>query len=99
MELTAYILVLFILIFLSGYFSASESALFSLSSMKVKAYQNDVDPRKQLIANLILQPRDLLVTVFMLNTVINILIQNVASSLFGEAASWYLKVGVPLLLV
>lgn len=99
MELAAYILILFILIFLSGYFSASESALFSLSSMKVKAYQNDPDPRKKLIANLILQPRDLLVTVFMLNTVINILIQNVASSLFGEEASWYLKVGVPLLLV
>ncbi len=98
-ELTAYVLALVVLIFLSGYFSASESALFSLSSIKIKAYRNDPDRRKQLIAHLILQPRDLLVTIFMLNTIINIFIQNVASSLFGESASWYLKVGVPLVLV
>jgi putative hemolysin len=71
METLAYIFTLFILIFFSGYFSASESALFSLSSMKIKAYQKDSDPRKRLIADLVLQPRDLLVTVFMLNTVIN----------------------------
>ena len=58
-----------------------------------------MDPRKRLIAHLVLQPRDLLVTVFMLNTVINILIQNVSSNMFGEEAGWYLKVGVPLLLV
>ncbi len=99
MESLPYILILFILIFFSGYFSASESALFSLSSMRIKAYQKDSNPRKKLIANLVLHPRDLLVTVFMLNTVINILIQNVSSSLFGENASWYFKIGVPLILV
>ena len=35
----------------------------------------------------------------MLNTLANILIQNVTSHMFGEAASWALKVGVPFLLM
>lgn len=96
MDLVAPLLCLALLTFCSGYFSASESALFSLSPHKLKIYQNDPQPRKKLIAQLLSQPRDLLVTVFMLNTFVNILLQNVASHLFGETASWALKVGVPL---
>lgn len=87
-----------ILTFLSGYFSGSETALFSLSPLKIKTYKDDPDPRKQLIANLLKTPRDLLVTVFIMNTLVNILLQNVSSSLFGASAGWDLKVGVPLLL-
>lgn len=92
------VLILIILTFLSGYFSATETALFSLSDAKVKAYKSDIDPRKKLIASLLQHPRDLLVTVFMLNTLVNILLQNVASHMFGSLASWALKVGVPLIL-
>lgn len=99
MEAALFIIALILLTFCSGYFSASETALFSLSAMKVKAYQTDPDPRKRLIANLVLQPRDLLVTVFMLNTLVNILIQNVSSSMFGFEAGWGLKVGFPLVLM
>lgn len=90
---------LVMLIFCSGYFSASETALFSLSSTKIKAYQASPDPRRRLIAHLVLEPRALLVTVFMLNTLVNILIQNTTSHMFGEAASWALKVGVPFILM
>ena len=46
-----------------------------------------------------MRPRDLLVTVFMLNTLVNILLQNVTSSLFGEGSGWDLKVGVPFVLM
>ena len=67
--------------------------------MRVKAYQNDPDPRKRQIANLVLNPRDLLVTVFMLNTLVNILIQNVSSSMFGVEAGWELKEGFPLMVI
>ena len=98
MSITILFLTLLLLVYLSGYFSASETALFSLPSTKIKAYQKNPDPRKRLIANLVLQPRDLLVTVFILNTLVNILIQNVSSSLFGTQAGWSLKVGVPLFL-
>lgn len=82
----------------SGFFSSSEVALFSLSPMKVKAYRSDSDPKKNLIGQLLSKPRDLLVTVFIMNTIVNILLQNVASDMFGRFAGWGLKVGVPLVL-
>ncbi len=89
-------LILFTLI--AGMSSASEIALFSLSSMRIKTYRTDPDPRKRLVANLVLKPRDLFVTLFMVNITVNILLQNSASSLFGEGSGWALKVGVPLML-
>jgi putative hemolysin len=92
------IVVLAVLLFFSGLFSASETALFSLSSLKVKTFNQDKDPRKQLIAQLLSSPRHLLVTIIMLNVSINILVQNVTASIFGQASNWALNVGVPLAL-
>lgn len=91
-------LIIIILTFLSAYFSSSETALFSLSSMKIKKYLTSSDQRRRLIAQLVMRPRDLLVTVFMLNTLVNILIQNVTSHMVGESSGWDLKIGVPLIL-
>lgn len=95
----------FVLIFLlvglllsSAFFSSSEVALFSLSAPKVKGYKGDDNPRKQMISRLLSSPRDLLVTLLSFNIVINILIQNVTSSLFGGLSGWAINVGVPLVL-
>ncbi|MDP1835290.1 MAG: hemolysin family protein [Chlamydiales bacterium] len=90
-------LVLFTLI--GGLTSASEVALFSLSAPRIKAYRSDPDSRKRLIADLVLRPRELVVTLFMLNITVGILLQNSASALFGSASSWVFKVGVPLILM
>ncbi len=90
------ILLLLAFLLCSGFFSSSEVALFSLSSPKVKSYKNDPDPRKQLVAKLLASPRDLLVTIIMLNILINILVQNVTSSIFGDFSGWALSVGLPL---
>lgn len=90
---------LVILLFFSGLFSASETALFSLSSLKVKAFKQDADKRKQLIAQLLSSPRDILVTIIMLNVLVNILIQNVSSSIFGDMSGWGWNVGFPLALI
>lgn len=98
MLLAFQILLLLVFLFCSGFFSSSEVALFSLSSMKVKAFKNDPDSRKQLVYKLLSSPRDLLVTIIMLNIIINILIQNVTSSIFGDFSTWALNVGVPLAL-
>ena len=97
--MTSFLIVL-ILIFcvLSGFFSAAQTALLSLSTMQIKAFKHDPDKRKKLVAKLVSKPRELLVTLFMLDTLVNILVQNFSSSLFGSSASWALKVGVPLLL-
>lgn len=98
MDVLFLVFLLFMLTFLSGYFSATEIAFFSLPSATIKTFNQSIDPKKKLVAKLISHPRDLLVTVFMLNTFVNILLQNVASSMFGRSASWSLKVGVPLII-
>lgn len=89
---------LLILLLFSGFFSASETSLFSLSSLKVKAYKTNPNPRKRLVAELLASPRDLLVTIIIVNIAVNILIQNISSSLFGETSNWALNIGIPLAL-
>lgn len=95
MEILVAALLFLLLLMCSCYFSASEIAFFSLPSHQIKFYKTDEDPRKRLIANLLQKPSDLLVTIFILNTVVNILIQNVASGMF-HTYGWFFKVGVPL---
>jgi putative hemolysin len=98
MEIITFTIILTLLTFASAYCSGSEAALFSLSPMQVKAYRFDPDARKKQIALLLHHPTNLLVTVFMLNTLVNIVLQNVASHYFGNEGSWVLKVGIPLIL-
>lgn len=98
MDIVFPLILLLILTFLSGYFSATETAFFSLSSSKVKTYRLSDDRRKQLIASLLSHPRDLLVTVFILNTLVNILLQNVSSASFGESGGWMYKVVLPFVI-
>lgn len=82
----------------AGFFACSEISLFSLSPMRVKAFKQEKDPRKLLVAQLLDAPRDLLVTVIIVNVILGILVQNVASSMFGDFSGWALNVGVPLAL-
>ncbi|MCH9634756.1 MAG: hypothetical protein S4CHLAM7_15170 [Chlamydiae bacterium] len=89
---------LFLLTLLSATFSASETAHFSLSPMKIREYQNDPDPKKRRIANLLKSPLELLVTILMINVLVNILIQDTTSHIFGTQSSWLLTVGVPLVI-
>lgn len=66
--------------------------------MKVKTFKTDPDKRKQLVAKLLSSPRDLLVTIIMFNIIVNILIQNVTSSIFGDFSKWIFNIGIPLVL-
>ena len=86
------------LVALSAVLSASETSMFSLSSFIINSYKTDIDKRKKLIAKLLMKPRDLLVTILMMNIISNILVQNTISSIFGKFDSWLLKVGVPLVI-
>ena len=96
-ELSLLLFIVF-LTYWSGFFSSSEIALFSLPNTTIRAFEESKAPRKQKVAALLRKPRDLLVTIFMLNTLVNILLQNASSSLFGLKASWTLRVGVPLII-
>ncbi len=95
LTLTVYLI---LLILLSAFLSGSETAFFSLSPLTIKSYRNSQDPRLGLIARMMERPRDLLVTILILNILANILIQNTVSSLFESVSSWGLKIGLPLAL-
>lgn len=92
------VLVLLFLVFLSGYFSAAETALFSLSPLTLKAYRTSSNSRLNLISRLMDHPREVLVTLMIGHIFANILVQNVISSIFDAFPNWILKVGVPLAL-
>jgi putative hemolysin len=76
--------------------SGAETALFSLSSMQIKAFKRDVDPRKRLAAFLLSNPKDLLITLIILIIIFSLAIQNIVSTLFEQKSSWALNVGIPL---
>jgi len=97
--LTLTICFLILLICCSAFLSASETSFFSLSSFTVKSYKQDIDPKKRIINQLLQNPRELLVTILMLNIFCNILVQNTVSNIFGKFHKWILEVGVPLALV
>ena len=90
------VFVLFFLILSSALLSASETALFSLSPLSLKSYKSSHDKALQRIATCMEHPRDVLVTLLMLNILANILVQNTVSALFGPSNDWILKVGFPL---
>ncbi len=84
----------------SAYFSCSEVAYFSLPASKVRGFRTNQDLKKQRVARILARSKSLLVTIFMYNTIVNVLLQNTSSDLFSHASSgWLLKVGIPLVLV
>jgi putative hemolysin len=94
------ILLIILLTLSSSFLSLSEIAFFSLSSAKVKAFRLSENSKKQTISTLLRDAKGLLVTIFFLNTVVNILVQNFSSDLLGdESQNWLLKVLIPLIVV
>jgi len=83
----------------SAFLSASETSLFSLSSLSLRTYRSSADRKQRLIANLMDRPRDVLITLLILNVISNLLIQNTVSTIFDSFPSWIFKVGLPLVLV
>ena len=98
MEIVLLIICIILLTMMSAFFSASETSLFSLSPITLKTYKHHKDKDKRRVARLLSGPRDLLVTILLMNIAVNILVQNTSSHLFGTLASWSLKVGIPLFL-
>lgn len=92
------ILLLICLIFASAFLSGSETSLFSLSRMTLKSYQGSQNPRLQRVYSLMTRPREVLVTLLMLNMLVNLLVQNTVANLFVQGG-WAFKVGVPLVLI
>ena len=91
------VFIAFLLVFLA-FLAATETAFFSLSPFTVRSYKLEGDKRRRLIANLLDNPKELLVTILILNVLAGILIQNTISDFVGPKASLLFKVGLPLVL-
>jgi putative hemolysin len=76
--------------------SGAETAFFSLSSMQIKAFKRDQDPRKRQVAHLLENPREFLVTFIIVIVLLSLIIQNLISTLLNHQGSWLLNIGIPL---
>ena len=76
-----------LLLFASAIISASEAAYFSFTSHHLDRFKASKDKRYQIIAGLLGKPRLLLVSFIVLNTLVNISIITVSTSLVWEIAS------------
>jgi len=96
---------LFILMMgLSGFFSSSETSLFSLSNAQLEQMRRDQHPRIGLIQQLLSQPRRLIITILIGNELVNVTASVISAAvvirLLGAENKWInLLIMVPLLLL
>ena len=106
MDITLWIeLILFaVLMALSGFFSSSETSLFSLNKRQLEQLRRDDDPNIGLIERLLSEPRRLIVTILIGNEFVNVSASAISAAiviqLFGaENKLINLFVMVPILLL
>lgn len=75
------IMALGILIVLSGFFSGSETALFSLSKLQLQKFKESKTVKGRHILKLLAQPKHLLITILLGNELVNISISAISTSL------------------
>ena len=100
----AKIIFIFILLCFSAFFSGSETALFSLGSIKLFQLKESNHPKAPLIQELLEKPRRLLISILVGNECINITASAIAASLcislFGNQGKWIaLAIMTPLILL
>ena len=89
---------------LSGFFSSSETSLFSLSNLQLEQMRRDLHPRFDLIQRLLSQPRRLIITILIGNELVNVIASVISAAIvirmLGAENKWInLIIMVPLLLM
>ena len=89
---------------LSGFFSSSETSLFSLSNVQLEQMRRDHHPRFNLIQRLLSQPRRLIITILIGNELVNVTASVISAVIvirvLGAENKWInLLIMVPLLLM
>jgi len=102
--ITFKISLLVLLFFLSGFFSCSEAALFSLTPLHLHKMKEDRSPFLSYVNWLLERPRRLLITILVSNESVNITISVVIASLciylFGVDGKWLaVAITTPMLLI
>jgi len=85
----SYILVFAVLLGLSGFFSASEAAYFSLSSSDLERMRPKKDYGSRQVVNLLTHPKKLLITIVVGNTIVNIAAASLAAVLTLDICAFF----------
>ncbi|MBF0470718.1 MAG: HlyC/CorC family transporter [Gammaproteobacteria bacterium] len=93
-----------ILLLLSGFFSSSETAMFSLNTIHIEQMRRSGNPRLELIERMLSEPRRLIVTILIGNEFVNVAASVISAAmvieLFGNENKWLnLIIMVPILLL
>jgi gliding motility-associated protein GldE len=80
-DILFYVIAFIILLGLSAFFSGSETACFSLLQSDIDNFKSSSLRKEQRVARLMMQPRQLLITIIIGNTVVNITIASLAAIL------------------
>lgn len=93
-----------ILMGMSGFFSSSETSLFSLSKLQLEQMRRDENPRIDLIERLLSEPRRLIVTILIGNEFVNVAASVISAAviidLYGAESKYInLFVMIPILLL
>ena len=83
------ILAFLILLIMSAFFSGSETAFFSLTATTITHFKKSKKPREKQIATLLAEPRKLLISIIIGNTVVNVAIASLAAILTTRLAFQY----------
>ncbi|MDO9547839.1 MAG: DUF21 domain-containing protein, partial [Candidatus Marinimicrobia bacterium] len=102
--LYAEIALIVFLLFLSGFFSGSETALFSLTRVQIEKMVLSKEERGKNIKRLLERPRRLITTVLLGNEFVNISISSISAAIiigfFGEELLWVnIVIVLPVLLL
>ena len=83
------IIIFFILIALSAFFSGSEAAFFSLSKEMIDSLKESSSRTSIRIVRLLVKPRFLLITILIGNTLVNVAAATVAALLTADISSYF----------
>jgi putative hemolysin len=102
--MTIKLILLAFLLLLSGFFSSSEAAFFSLTPLHLHKMKEDHFPFLAYVQRLLKYPRRLLITILVCNETVNISISALAASLFiyffGSQGQWMtIVIMTPILLI
>jgi len=90
-EVGLYVVTFIFLLILSGLFSGSETAFFSLPLSVIDQFKRSSDVREARVARLLKNPRQLLITIVVGNTIVNITTASIAAILttrLGQTMGW-----------
>ena len=79
-----YLTIITLLLFCSAFFSASETALFSLSNVQLHHFRDSKKTLERMICGALEKPRKVLITILLGNELVNVLISIISASMIAK---------------